>query len=135
MLRRLRVDNFKSLINVVFEPNGVNMLTGRNNSGKTTLCQAINFLRLSTCLPISEAAGSATKDVWNLTNVYLKKDIITLECACDLLLEEHQYQYSYSLIFRAKPQPMPGSFERECSLQEERLTISGGEFGTETILM
>jgi AAA15 family ATPase/GTPase len=35
MLRRLRIDNFKSLINVTFEPGLVNLVVGKNNSGKT----------------------------------------------------------------------------------------------------
>lgn len=135
MLKRLRVDNFKSLINVVLEPDCINLLTGRNNSGKTTLCQAIDFLKLSTFFPINEAAGMATKDAWNLTNAYLNKDIVTFECSCDLLIEEHEYRYSYYLSFRVKSQTALGTFERECSLQEERLAIAGGEFGAEVMLM
>jgi len=135
MLKRLRVDNFKSLINVVFEPDHVNLLTGRNNSGKTTLCQAINFLRLSTYHPIAEAAKIATNDIWNLTNAYFKKDTITYECDCDLLLENELYRYSYHLNIRANPQLVIGVSGRECSVEEESLSVSGGKFETETLLL
>lgn len=135
MLKRLRVDNFKSLINVVFEPSHINILTGRNNSGKTTLCQAIEFLRLSAYYPIAEAAGYATGDIWNLTNAYLKKDVVSFECECELAVENVVYRYTYYLSFGAKSQPAPGTFERECAVHEERLIISGGVFGSETMLL
>lgn len=44
MLRKFTVNNFKSLINVAYEPGAVNLLIGVNNSGKTNLCQALRFL-------------------------------------------------------------------------------------------
>ena len=43
MLQEFRVDNFKSLINIVFKPQEINLLLGKNNSGKTNLCQALQF--------------------------------------------------------------------------------------------
>ena len=33
MLKEFRVDNFKSLINGIFRPQGMNLLLGLNNSG------------------------------------------------------------------------------------------------------
>lgn len=47
MLKEFRVDNFKSLINCVFRPEGMNLLLGMNNSGKTSLCQALQFVSAS----------------------------------------------------------------------------------------
>ena len=57
MLREFRVDNFKSLINVVFQPQDANLLTGRNNSGKTNLCQALRFVSGSSALELDKVAA------------------------------------------------------------------------------
>ncbi len=135
MFRRFRIDNFKGLINVVFEPGEVNLLTGRNNSGKTTLCQAIMFLRNTTSASIVDAANMATADPWNITNAYLKKDIVTIDCECGLQIDEQEYLYSYHLRFSVKSQQLPGATANVCTLQQELLTISGGDFGNETVLL
>ena len=66
MLQEFRVDNFKSLINVVFKPREINLLIGRNNSGKTNLCQALRFVSGSSfttfdaCADWPRSGGSAS---------------------------------------------------------------------------
>ena len=63
MLREFRVDNFKSLINVVFQPRNANLLTGRNNSGKTNLCQALRFVSGSSAFVLTDADAGRWQDV------------------------------------------------------------------------
>lgn len=135
MLKRLRVDNFKSLINVVFEPTGVNLLTGRNNSGKTTVCQAMKFLAASSYLPLTDAVWLATNDISGLTNAYLHKDAVSFECECELLIDNEPYRFAYSLSFTLSPQPKTGALHREFSVDEEKLTVDGGKFGEETPIL
>ena len=55
MLKEFRVDNYKSLINGVFRPQGMNLLLGMNNSGKTSLCQALQFLSGSASAPLDSS--------------------------------------------------------------------------------
>ncbi len=135
MLKRLRVDNFKSLINVTIEPSHINLLTGRNNSGKTTTCQAFKFLRNSVNSTIMEAAALATGDAWNITNAYLNKDIVTFEADCEIDVENIKYEFFYCLSFKANIRTTAALPERELSIVNETLSVSGGRFETTTFLM
>ncbi|MBZ0150664.1 MAG: AAA family ATPase [Planctomycetes bacterium] len=45
MLKRLRVDNFRSLGNTTLEPSGLSLLIGDNGSGKTSLFEVLDLLR------------------------------------------------------------------------------------------
>jgi predicted ATPase len=71
MLKRFRVNNFKSLLNVEFVPSGINLLVGPNNAGKTNLCTALRMLGLSSKLTLEAAALGAVGERWNLTNYYI----------------------------------------------------------------
>lgn len=42
-IERIRVDGFKAINNIELEPGRVNILTGRNNTGKTSLLESINL--------------------------------------------------------------------------------------------
>ncbi len=43
-IEKLSVENFKGLESLEFKPKGVNLITGRNNTGKTSLLEAVNLL-------------------------------------------------------------------------------------------
>lgn len=45
MLSKIHIENFKSLKNVTPELQPVNLLIGSNNSGKTNLLKALEFLK------------------------------------------------------------------------------------------
>lgn len=45
MLKRLRVDNFRSLVGTTLEPGGLSLLIGDNGSGKTSLFEVLDLLR------------------------------------------------------------------------------------------
>src|SRR3972149_7084273 len=78
VLNQFRADNFKSLVNVAFEPSGLNLLVGSNNAGKTNLCHAMRFLSLTSKMSLQEAASRCTAEPWSLANVYLDKPSIDL---------------------------------------------------------
>lgn len=46
MLKRLRVDNFRTLAETVFEPGPLSLLIGENGSGKTSLFEVLDLIRL-----------------------------------------------------------------------------------------
>ena len=45
MLKKIEVDNFKPLNNFVFKLSNVNVIIGRNGCGKTTILQALDFIK------------------------------------------------------------------------------------------
>lgn len=122
MLRQFTVNNFKSLINVIYEPGPVNLLIGVNNSGKTNLCQALRFLGQT-------AQGQSTMRIWRSVvqgessqapNVYFDHPTIDFSCTYDLAVDEDIMTFHYYL-----------SLDRGELLfvVKEQLQISGGPFG------
>jgi predicted ATPase len=102
MLKRLRVNNFRSLVNVEFRPAGVNVLIGPNNSGKTNLCKAMQFLGLTACGSVKDAVRKSLRESWNITNVYSGSNLIEFDLDCSLFCEGEQLDFEYSLQIAAK---------------------------------
>ena len=121
MLLKFTVNNFKSLINVTYEPGAINLLLGHNNAGKTNLCQALCFL--------SEVARARKiLDVYKgvyvlLKNVYFDNPAIDLGCTCELVVNDEAltFEYSLSLVFT--------------SVITEQLGVSGGPFGASGVTL
>src|SRR5229473_21528 len=44
MITRIRIQNFKSLRDITYEPSRINVLVGRNCAGKSNLLDAFKFL-------------------------------------------------------------------------------------------
>jgi len=126
MLKRLRVNNFKSLVNVEFQPAGVNLLIGRNNSGKTNLCAAMRFLGLTASSKLEKAVRRSLGETWNIANVYSGGDTIEIEAECSLPYEQGNLEFEYSLHIGLIQGIPPGkqSFE----IAREILTVTGGRF-------
>lgn len=128
MLRQFTVNNFKSLINVTYEPGVTNLLIGVNNSGKTNLCQALRFLSQT-----AREQVPSLLDAWRgitggeqarVKNVYFDHPTIDLGCFCDLAVADETLTFHYSLSLHAVPiEPM--------GVVAERLQVSGGTFGSE----
>ena len=126
MLRKFTANNFKSLINVTYEPGAVNLLIGVNNSGKTNLCQALRFLSRAT------REQGTLFDAWQdvkgpglimVKNVYFDHPTVDLGCTCELAVNGESLRLHYSLSLHAAPLgPL--------AVVTERLQISGGPFGS-----
>lgn len=134
MLKQFRVDNFKSLVNVTFEPAGLNLLVGQNNAGKTNLCQALHFLSLTSKKSLQEAAGACTAEPWVLANVYLTKPTIDLFVSCSLTLDGHSLDFEYELCLKALRSNNGGYTTAGLEVKSETLSVTGGGFQNTPLL-
>ena len=131
MLREFRVDNFKSLINVVFEPQSANLLIGRNNSGKTNLCQALRFVSDSSLVELDKAALIAAGRRFGITNVALDKSTIDFTVRAELPIGGERLTFEYELTVSPA---QPSSGETAVQLDREILRVNGGAFD-DTVLL
>ena len=118
MLKRLRVNNFKSLVNVEFRPAAVNLLIGPNNSGKTNLCAAMRFLGLTACGSLRDAIRESVRESWNITNVYSGSDLMEFEVDCSLPSKNGQVDYRYSLEIASRTSAPFGEQYLEIGLEQ-----------------
>lgn len=132
MLKRFRVSNFRSLLNVEFLPVGLNLLIGRNNAGKTNLCSALRFVALSSAYSIEDAARRALGETWNVSNIHVKDQSIEFEVEAALPIGGIPMAFAYSLKIGA--QRDPASLKQSFAVVEETLKATGGEFSQTSLL-
>jgi len=130
MLKSFRVNNFKSLLNIEFKPSGSNLIIGPNNSGKTNLCSAINFLSLTSKMPLDMAIQQAVGETWNISNVYAKNDILEIELSCLLPHENYQIQFDYNLKILVN-----NNIGRQNLILKEEMLKASGSGLDQTILL
>jgi predicted ATPase len=132
MLKRFRVNNFRSLLNVEFRPVGVNVLIGPNNAGKTNLCSALRFLGLTASLPLEDAIRTSVGETWNIRNVYLPPGPTEIELQCSLPHDGDTIDFDYRLELSVRVEsPTYGSALR---IRKETLSATGAGF-SQTVLM
>ena len=131
MLQEFRVDNFKSLINVVFKPMEINLLLGGNNSGKTNLCQALRFVSGSAFTTLDACADLVP--IWrsDITHFALDKDTTDFYVRADGMYEEERLTFEYELTI--KP-PNTGLGETTIRLDREVLNVIGDGFDRTVLL-
>ena len=132
MLIEFRVDNFKSLINGVFTPQGMNLLLGTNNSGKTNLCQALKFMSGSAAAPLDRCADEAARGRFGLTNFALDKSTIDFYLRAHIRFRDEELVFEYVLTISP---PRPGVVEAAVKLEHETLIVSGWKFNERTVLL
>ena len=96
MLQELRVDSFKSLINIVFGPQTTNLLLGMNNSGKTNLCQALRFMSSSSSVSLDRCADLGGGR-FGMTNFALDKSTIDFYVRAAVPYKGEELAFEYSL--------------------------------------
>ena len=132
MLKEFRVDNYKSLINGVFRPQGVNLLLGINNSGKTSLCQALQFVSGSALAPLDKCADTVARGRFGMTNFALDKSTIDFFVRANVPYLEEALTFEYELTIL----PPQNSFtEAAVRLNREVLSVTGGVFTEKTTLL
>jgi predicted ATPase len=134
MLSQFRADNFKSLVNVSFEPAGLNLLVGKNNAGKTNLCHALRFLSLTSKMSLQQAAQECTPEPWSLANAYLNKPTVDLSLRCTLTWQGEPLDFDYELSLNAPRIGKTGRESARFELGSETLRLTGGKFSN-TVLV
>ena len=129
MLQEFRVDNFKSLINIVFKPQEINLLLGKNNSGKTNLCQALQFVGASSLFALDECADRVAGGRFGMTNFAFDKSTIDFYVRAEVPYNEEKLMFEYELTILP-----PQSSMKEIRVDQEILTATGGKFD-KTILL
>ena len=129
MLQEFRVDNFKSLINIVFKPHEINLLLGKNNSGKTNLCQALQFVGATSLFKLDECADGIAGGRFGMTNFAFDKSTIDFYLRAKVPYEEEALAFEYELTI-SPPKDGMG----EIRVDREVLTVTGGKF-EQTILL
>ena len=130
MLEEFRVDNFKSLINIVFKPHGRNLLTGLNNSGKTNLCHALQFISRSAHLTLDQCAD-LVGGRFTLSSSVLEQTTINFYVRAVVPHHGELLTYEYALTI-SPPRATPG--ESSVTLQREVLSVSGKGFDKRILL-
>lgn len=131
MLQEFRVDNFKSLINITFRPQATNLLLGTNNSGKTSLCQALRFLSMSSSLSLdlcAEGCGGR----FGLKSFMLDKSTIDFFARAAVRYGDEDLVFEYELTVS----PPGNKYDGEASVRLDRevLIVTGGEFDRTVLL-
>jgi len=130
MLKEFRVDNFKYVINVTFEPREVNLLVGLNNSGKTNLCQAMRFVSASSLVSLDQCADFVAGTRTGIGNFFLDKRTTDFNVSAVLPHEEEEFGFDYSLT--VSPATQGGGVSLQ--LDSEQLIVTGPKFDVVTLL-
>lgn len=125
MLQEFRVDNFKSLINVVFKPQEMNLLIGRNNSGKTNLCQALKFISYSSSNTLDECADAVARGRFHMTNSALEKSTVDFHVRALFPYRGENLTFEYDLTISP---PRNSVTETSVRLDREVLSVAGAGF-------
>ena len=131
MLQEFRVDNYKSLINITFKPQEVNLLIGLNNSGKTNLCQAMRFVSASTMASLDQCADLIAGGRFGVTNHFFDKRTIDFFVKADVSYEEEDLTFEYELTVSP---PVPPTTTPTLQVESEKLTVTGGRFDGTVLL-
>ncbi len=134
MLKSLKIDNFKSLVNLTLEPAPINLLVGANNAGKTNLCQALRFLSLTSRLSLDDAAEACSAEPWNLLNVYVQSRDLSLSVGCELALDGQPLNFTYDLVVSSRRDSHVPIRGRPFAVKSEALRVSGGRFSNTVLL-
>ncbi len=138
MLKEFRVDNFKSLINIVFEPRQINLIIGKNNSGKTNLCQALQFVAASSVLKLDDCVSLIQSWRFGLTNFAFNKQTIDFYLRADVpfMHDVHTFEYELTISlpgFSISTNAFSGE-ESTIRVTREKLIVTGGKFDQTALL-
>ncbi len=125
MLEELKIENFLSWVDLTFRPKNENLVIGLNNSGKTNLCKALQFLTASTNLSLDECAGGIGVSKLKLRNFGYERRTIDFTVRASLPLENEVANYCYSLSILPPGEPIP---DAKVIVVQEKLTIKAQGF-------
>ena len=119
MFRKLKVDNFKSLVDFSVEFTPMSVIIGNNATGKSSVLQAIDFL----CGSVKEDFGiMLERRNWTADNIKSKlinSNKIHFESNILLPSKEGKLEYDWSMVLSIY------SGKNEVGLLSERLVCNG----------
>jgi len=130
MLKRFEVDNFKTHVNTVFEPAPVNLIIGKNNAGKTNLCDALLFLSWS-----SKTEDLSIIDPRRLLNWNMQDDSVRFACDCDVVVDGAQCALAYELVMTKGIKSTQPTKSYALSVESEKLSVTGGSFKNTPLIL
>lgn len=134
MLKELRLHNFKTFLNTKVPFTQRHLIIGRNNSGKSNLCAALNCLRAAGTMDLAVAAQVVPGGPTEIGNRALTTTTVELECVCEVPFGEETLEYTYMLhLCPSAPRPSgPGT--PALRVVAERLSARGDHFGEAVLL-
>jgi predicted ATPase len=133
MLKRIRINNCLSFDNFEIELEKVNVLIGKNSTGKSNFCHVLQFLRLSQEVnDLRDAAVRALGLNARFTNIYSKNNKSEFEIECEVPKsiaggKNGSHRYIYTLILK---HDKPGkTYPSMLTVEKEQLDLfdSGGK--------
>jgi predicted ATPase len=98
-LKKIAIQNFKSLYDVSFEPGRVNVFIGANGSGKSSVLEAIGVLsaaltdRVNTVSLQRKGVRLSTSSLYKSKFLSIEKESKTIDFAVEWKLGGHDYEY------------------------------------------
>ncbi len=112
----------------------MNLLVGANNVGKTNLCHALRFVSLTAQMPLDDAAAACTAEPWNLLNVYITEQTISLGVICELQMEDDLLRFTYDLSLSSTRGSRAQARRPRFVVSSETLRVDGAGFRNVTLL-
>ena len=119
MLKEFWVDNYKTLVNVAVKPRRLNLLLGRNNSGKTNLSQALRFAATTAAASLNDCADQIAGTKTAIGNLSLDKDTVDFRIRAELLFHGQPLDFKYELSVAL---PTGSNLYPALRLRSEKLT-------------
>ena len=108
MLTRIYIDNFRCFVNFEYKPEGKQLLFGPNGGGKSSLLDAIEYLK-------QFVKGDENPFTQSTRTRWQDRPLQVFEI--EALLEKQRYEYRVEIRFAPETQQL--------SVSQERLTVSG----------
>lgn len=137
MLRTLRLHNFRTYLDAELSFTRRHLVIGRNNSGKTNLCAALQFLRATATTDLSTSALLIPGGIWEMKNWAFDSDKVALAVICILPFNGESYEYRYDLELTIESVRGPTSSTGEqlrLRVNKERLAANWPGRGTVALL-
>ena len=137
MLKKFRLHNFRTYLNAEFSFTRLHLVVGKNNSGKTNLCAAMQFLAHTSHNDLAKAMFVVPGGAWEATNWNSKSDTFELSCECELPIDGESCVFAYHLDVETKRTGQANGPTVEPlvpRVTREELTVSGTSTGDQCLI-
>ena len=115
MLTRIYIDNFRCFVNFEYRPESTQLLLGANGAGKSSLLDAITFLK-------QFAKGDRNPFISSARTRWLDRPLQVFEI--DALLDKQKYEYRVAIRF-ARSTGSGDIASNKLTISQEQLKVSG----------